>query len=235
MSRVSKPKVRSVGFESLGVMAAEAPYRVPAKLDLSRVESLLTARASAAEDHLWALREDPEYFSRVILEAKDHRQEMLKDTAGGSHPVFRHGQQDIIWSRIICRVVSKAYLEVEMFSELSIQARNLVLLEKKYAGQITPSEDLPEEYQSALIRFRYYVNQFVKEPLETLKHTAVASPPLRKLFSREPATGPVLFDNSNYLKTRNQKGQDRNSSIMAASNPMGGRQRPFSREYERRC
>ncbi|CAG7937538.1 unnamed protein product [Penicillium salamii] len=185
-----KTESKISGFESLGVMAAEAPYRVPAKLDLSRVESLLTARASAAEDHLWALREDPEYFSRVILEAKDHRQEMLKDTAGGSHPVFRYGQHDIIWSRIICRVVSRAYLEVEMFSELSIQARNLVLLEKKYAGQITPSEDLPEEYQSALIRFRYYVDRFVKEPLGQLKHGVVASPPLRKFFSREPPPDP---------------------------------------------
>ncbi|KAJ5976099.1 hypothetical protein N7481_009806 [Penicillium waksmanii] len=55
------------GFESLGVMVAEAPYRVPAKLDLSQIESLLSARASAADDHLWALREDSEYFSHVVL------------------------------------------------------------------------------------------------------------------------------------------------------------------------
>jgi hypothetical protein len=39
------------GFESLGVMVAEAPYRVPEKLYLSQMESLSSARASAAEGH----------------------------------------------------------------------------------------------------------------------------------------------------------------------------------------
>ena len=38
------------GFESLAVMAEEAPYRPPGRLDFGRVESLLAARTSAAED-----------------------------------------------------------------------------------------------------------------------------------------------------------------------------------------
>ncbi|CAG7950189.1 unnamed protein product [Penicillium olsonii] len=178
------------GFESLGVMTAEAPYRVPAKLDLSQIESLLTARASAAEDHLWALREDPEYFARVMLEAKDHRQEMLKDITGKSHPSLRPGQQDIIWSRITGTAVSKAYLEVEMFHELSSQAKNLVRLQKQYADQINPSKDLPEEYERQLIRFRHYLTQAAKGPLTTLKLSAIGSPALRPFFSREVPVSP---------------------------------------------
>jgi hypothetical protein len=73
-----KPESEISGFESLGMMAVEAPYRVPAQLDLCRIESLLAARASAAEDHLWALREDPDYFAKTLFEVKEHRQEMLK-------------------------------------------------------------------------------------------------------------------------------------------------------------
>ncbi|RAQ79547.1 hypothetical protein COH21_007913 [Aspergillus flavus] len=46
-----KPESEISGFESLGVMAAEAPYRVPAQNDLRRIASLIAARASAAEDH----------------------------------------------------------------------------------------------------------------------------------------------------------------------------------------
>ncbi|GES61296.1 C2H2 and C2HC zinc finger [Aspergillus terreus] len=80
------------GFDSLSVMAAEAPYRVPAQLDLHRVESLLTARASTAEDHLSALRDAPDYFSHTLLEAKEHRQKILKDINGNEDPKFQHGQ-----------------------------------------------------------------------------------------------------------------------------------------------
>lgn len=70
------------GFETLRLMVTESPYCAPAKLDLSRVDSLLAARASAAEDHLWALREDPGYFSKMLLEASEHLPEILKDFSG---------------------------------------------------------------------------------------------------------------------------------------------------------
>jgi hypothetical protein len=54
-----KSEVRVIGFESLGALAAEAPYRLPAQIDLERVKSLFAAKVSAVEDHLWALCEDP--------------------------------------------------------------------------------------------------------------------------------------------------------------------------------
>lgn len=174
------------GFESLGVMAAEAPYRLPEQLDLHHIESLLSAKASAAEDHLWALREDPDYFSKTLLEAKDHRQEILKDFQGNDHPVFSHGREKILWERIIGSVVSEAYLELEVFSELSSQANKLASLQRRYADDISPSKDLPKEYLEALLRFHHYVNQAAKGPLAILKVAAVASPPMRKLFAREP-------------------------------------------------
>jgi hypothetical protein len=181
-----KPESEITGFESLSIMASEAPYRVPAELDLHLLQSLLAARASAAEDHLWALREDPDYFSRTVLDAQEHRQEMLKDTMGKDHPVFSHGQRDVLWARVIGSVVLNAYIELELFSELSSQAKTLAAMQKKYAGDISPSKDLPEEYLAALLRFQFYVNQAAKGPLCTLKFTAAASPPLRRLFVREP-------------------------------------------------
>lgn len=44
--------------------------------------SLLSSRASAANDHFWALHEDPEYFAAEMLERKEHRQEIMMDTNG---------------------------------------------------------------------------------------------------------------------------------------------------------
>ncbi|KAJ5794323.1 hypothetical protein N7457_000922 [Penicillium paradoxum] len=181
-----KPESEISGFKSLGVMAAEAPYRVPEKLDLGLVESLLAARASAAEDHLWALREDPQYFSKAVLEAKDHRQENMKDLDGNDHPVFSHGRSEVLWARVVGSVVADAYLELELFSELSSQAKKLVSLQRKYASDISPERDLPQEYLDALLRFRHYLNQGAKGPLLQLKLGAPASPPLRRMFVREP-------------------------------------------------
>ncbi|OOF91998.1 hypothetical protein ASPCADRAFT_409080 [Aspergillus carbonarius ITEM 5010] len=181
-----KPESEISGFESLGVMAAEAPYRVPAQLDLGRIASLLTARASAAEDHLWALREDPGYFANMVLEAKEHRQEMLKDLDGKNHPVLVRGRQEILWGRVIRSMVSDAYLGLEMFSELSSQAKELFALQRVYTDGISPSEDLPAEYLEALLRFHHYLNQVAKGLLSKLKLVAVAAPPMRRLFAREP-------------------------------------------------
>jgi hypothetical protein len=111
---------------------------------------------------------------------------MLKDTMGRDHPVFSHGQRDVLWARVIGSVVLNAYIELELFSELSSQAKTLAAMQKKYAGDISPSKDLPEEYLAGLLRFQFYVNQAAKGPLGTLKFTAAASPPLRRLFVREP-------------------------------------------------
>ncbi|KAL6400035.1 hypothetical protein AUP68_15727 [Ilyonectria robusta] len=88
-----KTEVESLGFESLAAMAAAAPYRVPAKFELEKVESLLAAKIQAAEDHLWALREDPHYFYQHLVEGQEYRQEMIKDTDGRPHPTLVPGQE----------------------------------------------------------------------------------------------------------------------------------------------
>lgn len=170
----------------MAVMAAEAPYRLPARLDLARIQSLLSARASAAEDHLWSLREDPGYFARAQREVEEHRQEMIKDTRGNTHPVFGEARRNIFWARVIGNMLAEAYLPLETFSELQRQAQDLQALQAKHADAISPLEDLPEEYLRALLRFRYYLSQAAKGPMAQLKQYAAASPPLRRFYIREP-------------------------------------------------
>ncbi|KAJ3535329.1 hypothetical protein NM208_g7175 [Fusarium decemcellulare] len=181
-----KSESDSLGFESLAVMAAEGPYRLPAQLDLGRIESLLGARASAAEDHLWALRENPSYFAQELLETREHRQEMIKDTLGNPHPATRRGRETTLWARVVGNVLSDAHLALEVFSELHRQAQELQLLQKRHAAAISASKDLPEEYLLALLKFRHYLDQAAKGPLNRLKIAVVASPPMRKFYQREP-------------------------------------------------
>ncbi|KAK0744793.1 hypothetical protein B0T21DRAFT_358403 [Apiosordaria backusii] len=128
-----KTEVEANGFESLAVMAAETPYRLPARIDFKRMELLLEAKVSAAKDHIWALREDPGYFADRIVDIREHRQEMLKDIMGDIHPALRPGAGAIVGARVIANIVIEAYSELEIFTELHRQAKELRLLHDKHA------------------------------------------------------------------------------------------------------
>ncbi|KAF4989774.1 hypothetical protein FDECE_14598 [Fusarium decemcellulare] len=178
------------GFDSLALMAAEAPYRLPAQLDLERVESLLTAKVTATEDHLWSLREDPNYFAQQLLDIRDHRQEMIKDYYNRDHPATEKDREGVLWGRIIVNVLDEAYLPIETFSELRDQAAHLRELQTKYESVISPTKDLPQDFLEALLRFRHFLKQATNGPLGQLRMVVVASRPLRKFYTRAPPADP---------------------------------------------
>ncbi|KAF4969543.1 hypothetical protein FSARC_3226 [Fusarium sarcochroum] len=171
-------------------MAAEAPYKLPASLDIERLASLLEAKMSATEDHVWSLREDPAYFAQQFLEVKDHRQEMMPDTKGNPHPVTHRIRENTLWARVVFGILVDAYANLEAFTELHRQARNLSLLQQRFQKEIQLTKDLPENYLVALLRFKYFPEQTAKGPLDKLKVAVTASPPMRKLFVREPPPDP---------------------------------------------
>jgi hypothetical protein len=174
------------GFDSMAVMALEAPYRVPARLDFARIEALLGAKVASADDHIWQLREDPGYFIEQLHEIREHRQEMIKDTNGQAHPVCSSRFQSEFWSRVLGDLVANAYIELEIFAELHKQAIQLRYLHSKYEPVISPTKDLPEKYLMALLKFRHYLYQAAKGSQGILKQGVVASPPIRKFFVRTP-------------------------------------------------
>ncbi|KAK5170245.1 uncharacterized protein LTR77_004831 [Saxophila tyrrhenica] len=177
------PKEMVNGFDSRAVMAAEAPYRVPAGMDLARLESLFTARATAAEDHIWALREDPGYFAEALFELKEHRQELIRHPDGSEHPLFKFKREEILWSRVIGSVVTSAYL--------SLEVKDLRRLQTKHETNIAIDLDLPEEYLYALLKFQHYLGQGSKGVLGQLKYATCASPSFRPWFVRAPNGDPT--------------------------------------------
>ncbi|EEU34289.1 uncharacterized protein NECHADRAFT_50192 [Fusarium vanettenii 77-13-4] len=198
------------GFANLSAMASEAPYRLPMRLDLAKVESLLEAKKSAAEDHVWALREDPAYFAHEFLEVRDHRQEMLKDSQGRSHPATNKQREHIVWARITGTILSDAYINLEAFTELHRQAQHVRSLQDKYNTKISPEKDLPEEYMVALLRFRYFLEKEAKTPLQRLKKAVVSSPPMQKFFVHAPPTDPnsttiIMYERPGVKKTKDEE------------------------------
>ena len=66
-------------WPSLTMEILEAPYRVPDRFEVSKLQSFIKARRDHAEDHLWSLREDPSYLQDSVLEWSEHRQEENSD------------------------------------------------------------------------------------------------------------------------------------------------------------
>lgn len=172
-------------FTSLAILSEVAPYRLPPKLDLGKIESRLAARVSCVEDHVWALQEDPGYFVDQVPEHKEHRQEMLLDVRGDIHPTLKSPQKGLLWARVIGSMLVEASMQLEMFSELHDQACKLQTLQQKCQSAISPLEDLPTEYLDALLKFRHYLRQLAKGVCNQLKMAVVASPPMRSSFIRQ--------------------------------------------------
>ncbi|KAI0968498.1 hypothetical protein F4678DRAFT_482080 [Xylaria arbuscula] len=181
-----KTEQQSSGFDSLVVMVTEAPYRPPSQLDLTRIVRVLGCRLGAAEDHLWALREDPAYFAEQLIEEKEHRRELINDEKGDPEPVLKAKNQNRFWARVCSTLAVDAYLSLELFAELHRQAQALQRLHRKHAANIIPTESLPEEFLSALLRFRLYLYRAIKMSLGVFQYCVAASAPFRSYFVRQP-------------------------------------------------
>jgi hypothetical protein len=170
-------------YPSLATLAADTPYRLPAHLDFRHLRSLASARSSAAKDHIYALREDPGYFSSVIGDYSEHRQETLLDTNGRRHPVFK---EMLFWDRAVRNAIADAYSFQFVWDAVHKKTMNLEKLQRRYSESISPRKKLPEEYQQALLNFNYLLEQIPKGLIHNLKVGVPPSPPLRSLFVRKP-------------------------------------------------
>lgn len=137
---------------TLASIAAEAPYRLPAKLDLQRIKSIIAAKRSASEDHLWALREDPGYFGDTVMDWSEHRNDRLPDWNGNPHPTGPHTVD--FWERVIRNVIADAYSGFMNWDLLLRFINRLTALQKKYEDQISYDKQLPHEYLISLLKFR---------------------------------------------------------------------------------
>ncbi|KAG0199117.1 hypothetical protein BGX28_007544 [Mortierella sp. GBA30] len=177
------------GVNSLAAIAAMAPYRLPAHLDLARLQDLVAAKRSATEDHIWSLREDPSYFADFILDTKEHRQELLPDIKGRQHSLMRPYPSKQFWDRAAMSVVAEAYLYLEIWNDLHSQIGKAMSLQKKYERIIKYEDDLPTDLLETFLELEYSLSHYVKGPIQILKTIVVASPPLRASFVRLPEEG----------------------------------------------
>ena len=120
-------------WPSLAGLAVEAPYLVPADMDLSRINGMISARATSARDHVLALREDPGYYEEYVTFYANHGPEMLVDARG--EKIHMLDSPDF-WRQVIAKVVSDAYANVVLWTHLHDQTERLVKLKNRSSKKI---------------------------------------------------------------------------------------------------
>ncbi|KAF5643658.1 uncharacterized protein FTJAE_3075 [Fusarium tjaetaba] len=153
---------------SLLEITVEAPYRVLTRLDFANLEKLFAAKARAAEDHIWAMREDPNYFVEQISDMHDHMQLIG----------FRR-KHTSTWGAAIADVLTNAYTLVEIFTEIHRITKCLREMQEKYASVISPTEKLPVDYNNQIRHFLSFVLTSREVFLEKLEFLVKRSPRLR--------------------------------------------------------
>ncbi|KAM0328802.1 hypothetical protein ACHAQA_005216 [Verticillium albo-atrum] len=176
------------GTTSLAITSFESAYRLPARIDLDRLESVVTAQVAELEDEMWALREDPEAFANTILETKEHRQEMLLDTNGKPHPVLDPSRIHIFWERVISSVLVDKTVSLGLWHIVLEKVHALRRALDAHKTQIDPAKDLPEKLAFAFYELFSILERMEAGPVSTLKISFPGSPPIRNHFQREPPT-----------------------------------------------
>ena len=168
-------------WPSLATVAAEAPYRVPARLDFKRLQAIIAAQCSAAEDHIWASREDPGYFADMILELSEHRQEALLN--GNKRKALLSTSE--FWYRILNCAVFDAYEAFVTWDAILRQVTELSRLNEKYSKMISSRKNLPSEFEGVFQSLRHFLNEVSKGPIAKLGTAFPASPLFRPFFIPE--------------------------------------------------
>lgn len=177
--------IKSSEYSTLASITAEAPYRLPSKLDFSRLRAIVTAKRLGAEDYIHELREDPGLFADAVTEASDHRLERVLDATGKCHPAVGLPE---FWQTAAQSVVFNAYSDLITWDIISKQLERLAALKDKYAPSIKPQERLPVEFVKELLMFKKSLEFVKRGPLRDLAMGIPASSPFRSRYCREPDT-----------------------------------------------
>ncbi|KAG0042238.1 hypothetical protein BGZ83_000737 [Gryganskiella cystojenkinii] len=172
------------GVCSLTALTTMAPYRAPANLDFDRLQDLIAAKRSAVEDHIWSLREDPGYFTDVLMEELFHRPETIRDVRGQVHPLATPNHYQDLRKTIVGATVSKAYLDLIAWNDLHSLIGTTMILQEKYKTEIKSRDDLPEELLLSFLDLEIALVCYIGNHSERLQQLIKSSPPWRAFFAR---------------------------------------------------
>lgn len=172
------------GYQLFLAHTLEAPYQVPQLLDLDRIKDLVSARRSAAEDHLWLLRDDPGYFVDTLRDWKEHDNVTLKHCCTRCYHV------------VAAKMISDASTYFFFWDHISKRLNRLPPLKNQVKRADPASLRLAPAEESIWAEILEVVDYLIYEPIAALRIGIPASPRLRHCFDLPKKAQPG--NESNY-------------------------------------
>ncbi|KAI9647667.1 hypothetical protein NHQ30_004052 [Ciborinia camelliae] len=173
----------STEWTSLASIAAEAPYRLPSSVNFKRLQAIVAAKRSSAEDHIHDLREDPGYFAETINERREHRPELVPDAAGKQHEMV---DTPLFWETVVGLAVQDAYSALCVWDIICKALDKLTSIQEKLSASMSPGQPLPEEYSKGLLDLRETVRFASWDAIKNLQSGIPPSPAYRSSCVRVP-------------------------------------------------
>lgn len=170
---------------SLDTVVQEAPYRTPQQFDFARLQNFVYAKRAEAEDHLWALREDPSYFTETMQALGEHKDEVVrgKENLPNSWSAPRI---PTFWEEIIRCMIHTAYTEVMHSADLYFRVSTIVDIREKHGARIKRTEALPKDYLTAIALLEVQVQEQISGHGISLTQAVRASGQLGRHFVVKP-------------------------------------------------
>ncbi|OQO03799.1 hypothetical protein B0A48_10439 [Cryoendolithus antarcticus] len=152
--------------------ALEAPYGLPQRMDIPRMRLLVDSRFQAAEDHLFALREDPGYF---LEQLKDWRVHDAKRSDGDTC-------RPCIWKHIASDMINDAMLNCFNWDRVSACLQKM----RPFAVQIHNADKARcrlQPYDGHNWAFlQMMINRLLVRPIDHFEHGLPISPRMRHCY-----------------------------------------------------
>lgn len=178
-------------YVQLSTIVAEEPYRLPTTIDTPRLLALIEARRTAAEDHIWEMKEDPGYFASVLSDYHEHRAEVLRDIEGKCHPNLNDAHS---WDRILSTAVASAYEDLLYWNRLHRHVYMLDSLLRRSREILDPQQRLNEKLEKQLTLVYSTLRRLCRIMTQRFIVAFSCSHPMRARFARCPHDSGTAFD-----------------------------------------
>lgn len=173
------PDDKQQRWRSLPALALEMPYRAPGELDIDSVQMLVSAKRSAAEDHIWLLREDPGYFVDNLKDCMEHSLDWFARPKDVEH-MYKH---------VAGKVIADAFCMYYLWEELDQHLLQLPSVEIQLADANTKTGRLHAYDEAAWAILDTIIEKLFDIQLEALRVGVPTSPRIRIISDIDQMAG----------------------------------------------
>ena len=162
------------------------PYGVPGQLSFDRLRCVISSKVGELEDHIWALREDPGYFSEVFNDYKTHRSEYIPSLDGNVSAIMKE-QPYAIYGLILRNLITDPYYALSYWHECLRLLDRLTSTALRHGFQFNPNTELPEDYRKDILRLWTTLNAIHMDVHECFRQRVPATPGMRPYYVKTKA------------------------------------------------